>query len=349
MGIYQTVGNHDHDIYQAGDVLTIRAYRKYLGPSFYSHNIGNVHFISLDNILCNNPGANKQTSYENALTDEQIEWMKADLEYVSKDTPIIVSMHAPAHGNPKGTSNIERHDVGEVLKNIFSGYSNVHLFTGHSHILWNCKDGNIHEHNSGAICATWWWSGKFCQGVNICQNGAPGGYMIVNVENKKITCQYKGTQMDINQQFYTFDRNQIDLSATNYIPGASQENKEKWEDLAQTWIGRKTNNEVYINVWNWEPGWKITIKENGTTIQSSKITGPFANYSPLHLVAHTANRIKGSGEGNFLTEKNCIFHKVTASSAKSVLTITVTDLDGKEYTQEMKRPQAFSPQAYAAY
>ena len=343
--IYQTVGNHDHDIYQAGDVLTIRAYRKYLGPSFYSHNIGGVHFISLDNILCKNPGANMQASYDNGLTSEQIAWMKKDLKYVSKDTPIIVSMHAPAHGNPKGGSSAGRHNVASDLYSVFSGYNNVQLFTGHSHIVWNHKDGNIHEHNSGAVCATWWWSGKFCQGVNVCTNGAAGGYMVVNVEGKNITYQYKGTQMDISKQFYTFDRNQMDFSVNNYIPNASDENKATWNKLASRWKGKSTANEVYINVWNWDPDWEIEVKENGKTLSTSFLT----DYSPLHLAAHTANRIKGTSEGNFLTENSCVLHKVTAKSANSTLTIKVTDRFGNVYTEEMKRPKAFNPQTYSAY
>ena len=169
--------------------------------------------------------------------------------------------------------------------------------------------------------------------------------MVVNVEGTDITYKYKGTQMDINKQFYTFDRNQMDFSVNNYIPNASDENKATWNKLASRWKGKSTENEVYINVWNWDPDWKIEVKENGTTLSTSFLT----DYSPLHLAAHTANRIKGTSEGNFLTDNTCVLHKVTAKSANSTLTIKVTDRFGNVYTEEMKRPKAFNPQTYSAY
>ncbi|MBE6250409.1 MAG: hypothetical protein E7111_02015 [Bacteroidales bacterium] len=349
MPIYQTPGNHDHDIYQAGDFLTIKAYRKYLGPSYYSHNIGNIHFVALDNIHCMNPGENKQAVYDNNIVEEQLNWLREDLKHVDKNTPVIVSMHAPAHHNPMGTDKAEtiRNNVANQLLDAFSGFKNVQLFTAHTHVIYHVTDRNITEHNAGAICATWWWSGKYYQGVNVCTSGAAGGYTIVDVNGTDITYKFKGTQMDENKQFYTFDRNQIALKASTYVPNANEANLAEWVARVGRWKNANSDNYVYINTWNWDHKWKIEVteKETGKKLETEFMT----DFSPLHLVAHSAKRLNGSGNPNFLTSDGCILHRVKASKANTTLIIKVTDRFGNTYTEEMKRPKEFSPEAYAAY
>lgn len=343
--IYQTPGNHDHDIYQAGDFLTIKAYRKHLGPSYYSHNIGDVHLIALDNVHCKNPGKDMQAVYDNNLVEEQVNWLKEDLKHVSKSTPVVVSMHCPAYDNPKGTTKVSRHNIANTLLDVFKGFDKVYLFSAHTHVIYHVKDSNIEEYNAGAICATWWWSGKYYQGVNVCTSGAAGGYTIVDFKGKNMTYQFKGTGMDINKQFYTFDRNEIALKASTYVPLANEANKAEWDARVGRWKNANSDNYVYINTWNWDPEWKIEVKEGNIKLDVEFMT----DYSPLHLVSHSAKRLNGSGNPNFLSGDGCILHRVKASKANSTLTIKVTDRFGNVYTEEMKRPKAFNPQAYAAY
>ena len=346
MTVFQTPGNHDHDIYQAGDFLTIKAYRRNLGPSYYSHNIGGVHFIALDNIECQNPGENMQADYRNGIIAEELEWLKKDLAHVSKDTPIVISMHAQMHSNPGTTWAVNRSMTNATdLENAVKGFERVELYTAHTHITYHVKNGNIFEHNAGAICATWWWSGKFCPGVSLSTDGAAAGYTIVDVKGKELTYQYKGIKQDISKQFYTFDRNCMNLSASNYVPNANEANLKEWTSRIGTWVNASTDNYVYIDVWNWDPDWKVEVTEGDTPLNVTIVT----DYSPLHLVAHSANRLNGSGNPNFLTGRTCILHRVKASSATSTLHIKVTDRFGNVHTEDMKRPKAFNTDTYKAY
>src|SRR5690606_19358431 len=81
--VFNTIGNHDNDPYIANDWLSEAAYRHTLGPTYYSFNIGEVHYVVLDNVVFKNsggaPGTIGDRSYEAEITDRQIAWLEQDL------------------------------------------------------------------------------------------------------------------------------------------------------------------------------------------------------------------------------------------------------------------------------
>lgn len=99
---YHLPGNHDNDPYYAGDFQAEAAYKKYLGPTYYSFNLGKVHYIALDNNVYINNGASVGTSgdrsFGNYLTQIELDWLKKDLALVSKNTPVVVGLHCPVFG-----------------------------------------------------------------------------------------------------------------------------------------------------------------------------------------------------------------------------------------------------------
>ena len=108
---------------------------------------------------------------------------------------------------------------------------------------------------------------------------------------------------------------------------------------------KNSKNEVLINIWNWDPNWKIEIKENGKTLSYARVKG----YDPLHIAALTAKRFNDSAIKEvpaFITKENYHMFKVKASSATSTIDIKVTDEFGNVYTETMKRPKTFSAEAY---
>jgi hypothetical protein len=52
--LYHTIGNHDHSMYYMGDFDTVKEYKEYIGPTYYSFNIGKVHYVVLDDVECTN-------------------------------------------------------------------------------------------------------------------------------------------------------------------------------------------------------------------------------------------------------------------------------------------------------
>jgi hypothetical protein len=99
---------------------------------------------------------------------------------------------------------------------------------------------------------------------------------------------------------------------------------------------------VLINVWKWDPTWKVEVTENGKALTATRVE----MRDPLHLISYSAKRLNKSKDATFLTDNNYHMFKVTASSATSTLDIKVTDRFGNVYTESMKRPKAFVPETY---
>lgn len=340
LSIFHTIGNHDHDMLFAGDFDTVTKYKKLIAPTYYSFNIGEVHYVVLDDIECQNTGAGNADSrkYVDNIVSQQIKWLKKDLAYISTTTPVVVTSHAPFYNDSnKGSLN----NISE-LESILSKYDDVHIFTGHTHKMYNVDltaTNNIFEHNAGAVCATWWWTGNYTAGMHIAQDGAPGGYSIVDVAGDDFKWQFKGTGRDISHQFRTYDRNEITLTADKFVASdKSDADKKKFEEAAGDWVNTSKDNYVYINVWNYDPQWKVEVTEGSAALKVERVTAK----DPLHLVSYNG-KTPGGGFGTSNTKH---MFRVQASSANSTLEIKVTDRFGNVYTESMKRPKAFSIDAY---
>lgn len=351
---FHTIGNHDHDMCKDGDFNTVIEYVKDIAPTYYSFNIGDVHYIVLDDILCTNVGgaasAKPERSYYSEVTDEQLKWLAKDLSYVSKTTPVIVTSHAPVYAKEtvKNVNAVTTYYLknSETLLSKFKGYK-VDFVTGHTHVIYNVdkkSSEGIYEHNAGAVCASWWWSGYLTPGIHICTDGAPGGYSVWDITGTGKKWRYKGTGRDENEQFRTYDLNNVWFTVEKdapKVPAALKSDFEKYTDA----YPKNSKNEVLINIWNWNPKWQIEIKENGKTLTSTRVKG----YDPLHIAALTAKRFNNSAIKEvpaFTTTVNYHMFKVKASSPTSTIDIKVTDEFGNVYTETMERPKTFSTEAY---
>lgn len=339
--VFNTIGNHDHEQNAAGDFNTVSTYKKIIGPTYYSFNIGKVHYIVLDDIECTNPGTGERT-YNTKIVDEQIEWLKKDLEYVDADTPVVLSSHSPFY-NAAGENRLT--DSPKVLDALKG--RKFHILTGHTHVMYNVdyldQDGKGHfEHNAGAVCATWWWSGYEVPGIHISTDGTPGGYLLFEVDGTDFEWVFKGTGRSLSHQFRTYDRNEIEMTSDAYVPDADSENAQKFLNAAKDYVSPSTANEVLINVWNYDEDWKIEVYENGKSLDVSRITA----CDPLHLASYSARRLNKNKAATFLTGTTTHMFKVQASSANSTLNIKVTDRFGNVYTEDMSRPKAFTFENY---
>ena len=215
---YPVIGNHDHNAAITDDKASAQNYETYFGPTYYAFQMNDVFCIVLDNILYT---GNKK--YTEALTNEQITWVKGLLNYLPKQASIIIASHSPFHYANRGFI-----PGGEELLNILQGY-HVELISGHTHLNSNheIKNGII-EHNIGAICGTWWTAEEN-------RDGTPNGYGVFDISNNKIKWYYKSVGHNRNWQFKL------------YPQGTVTEKK----------------NSIIAKVWNWDPSWNIKWYEDG--------------------------------------------------------------------------------------
>lgn len=352
--IYHTMGNHDNDFMTTSDYDAAVKYVDCIGPTFYSFNIGQVHYVVMDNIDCSAYDGTDSRNYVKKLSNEQLKWLAKDLAYVDKSTPLIVAMHAQILYKPTSTGFAFDHDSAntEALLAALDGYE-VHFVTGHTHKVYNItpdddvvKGRDIHEHNSGAICASWWWSGNLTPGVHVSIDGAPGGYAIWDIDGTDFAWLYKSTGWPEEYQFRSYDLNNVSFSMDDVpnIPSnvLIQLAYKKYVNA----YPENSDNEVLIKIWNWNSNWELSVvDERGKTLEYT----PVWAYDPLHIAALSVPRFNNSGitsTPSFVTESATNFFKVKADDADVDLTITVKDEFGHTWTEEMQRPKAFSTDAY---
>lgn len=348
---WSTMGNHDNDAAYQGDWAPEQAFRDEIGPVFYSMNIGKVHYIMLDDTVYKNTGTPGHSTivgdrgYDKYFTADNINYVKEDLKYVDPSTPIFVGFHCPIKTMSYNAANgwyandaISQTYQKQLLE-CFAGYQNVTLLSGHSHVNRNVPiEGyatKMMEQNIAAVCGTWWWTYQYAKN-NVCTDGSPAGYKVFTANGDQITYKYKGIGVSIDKQFQTYDMNEfMKWWDTNTVVASF---KSKLPARANDYADiSSTSNTVYINVWAWEPSWKVEVKENGKPLEVKQIR----KYDPLHSASYDIPR-GATTSLTFPSEYTCHMFAVTASSASSTLDITVTDSFGVTYSETMTRPKSFT-------
>jgi len=111
-----------------------KAFKEFFGETHYTFDHKGVHFIAVDNV--SDPRA--------SIGDEQLAWLKADLERQPKDARIVVFTHRPLFdlypqwdwATTDGAKAIE----------ILQARDNVTVFYGHIHQEHHFKTGAIEHH-----------------------------------------------------------------------------------------------------------------------------------------------------------------------------------------------------------
>ena len=356
--IYHTIGNHDNDMKAIGNWNAKKPFAFNVAPPYYSFNIGDVHFMMLDNVSCSRyNGVNPEERDQDAgvLYDPQWEWIKNDLQYVDKNTPIMVMMHVPVFKSTGvNTFATDMEDADKVIA-AFEGYQLVHYVTGHTHRSYNIVPENsvtggrnIYEHNLSAICSDWWWSGNMTPGLLQSTDGTPCGYGVWDITGTDIKWIYKCAGKDENFQFRAYDLNEIEFSLEKDVPLLTDSKmKNKFNTIIAAYNGsQKGKNEVLINAWQKNSRWKVEVKtKDGQALEVKEVSA----YDPIQIMACTAKRMNSASctsEPIGTAQNRHHFYKVVAPDADTDLIITVKDEFGHSWTETMERPKAFTFENY---
>lgn len=353
--IFHTMGNHDNDFQTRSDYDAAVKYVDQICPTYYSFNIGKVHYVVMDDIDCSSYDGTESRNYVKSLSAEQLDWLAKDLSHVAKTTPVVVAMHVQVFYPTTSGFKIDHDQVNTLrLFDILDGYT-VRFVTGHTHKLFNVTpdapivDGhNFREYNSGSVCASWWWSGNLTPGIHIGTDGTPGGYGIWDVAGTDFQCLYKSTGWPEEYQFRSYDLNNVHFSMAD-VPLMPSDISASVKNAYMQYVNaypQNNDNEVLINIWNWNSDWTLSVvDENRKTLPYTEVWA----YDPLHIAALSVKRFNNAGlksTPSFITDKFTHFFKVKADDADTDLVITVKDEFGNEWTENMQRPKAFSTDAY---
>lgn len=190
---FQCLGNHDMDYNHGGDEASDDTFQKTYGPTYYSFNRGQVHYVVMDNVRY----LGKDREYDGYIQQNQLDWLQKDMSFVPKEKLIVLCLHIPVHS---GTKN--REALYALLQD-----RNVHIMSGHTHYNVNAIQSNIYEHNHGAVCGAW-WTGP------ICEDGTPCGFGVYKVKGIEISWYYQATGKP--------EAHQLKIYTTDHSPSEKQ-------------------------------------------------------------------------------------------------------------------------------
>jgi hypothetical protein len=116
-----------------------QAWMEFFGQTHYSFDHKGVHFAVVDNV--SDPAAR--------IGDEQLAWLKADLERQDKDARIVVFTHRPLFDLYPQWDWATRD--GERAMEILMPYRNVTVFYGHIHQEHHHMTGHIAHHSAKSL------------------------------------------------------------------------------------------------------------------------------------------------------------------------------------------------------
>ncbi|MFV5998195.1 PQQ-binding-like beta-propeller repeat protein [Streptomyces sp. NPDC056231] len=166
--IWPLTGNHDH----GGGDSGLANYRALLGPSWYSFDYGDTHFVQLEN----NGGLGDPV---------QLAWLKQDLELNGRNADgsskqIVVSLHEPLDTPDPGGSTGQINSLLGLLK----GYDVKAFFNGHMHTNFtdsHLLDGAV-EYNTASATYN--------------DDHSPIGFREIAMRDGKLTAEFRMFNQD---------------------------------------------------------------------------------------------------------------------------------------------------------
>jgi len=155
MPVYYTMGNHEtvgitreSGIDSGNAMWGKRMYEKRYNSRYYSFDYKGWKFFILDGIEIRE----ETGDYTSGVDSVQINWIRDELGKVSRETPIIISIHTPLI-NPHA---IESSDISalsmnsETVLNLFKDHNLRLVLEGHTHMYMNLYFHGIHYISGGS-------------------------------------------------------------------------------------------------------------------------------------------------------------------------------------------------------
>ncbi len=336
--LYTVMGDQDNDGAVPGTGLTdYKAERQYVyscGPKYYSTNIGDIHYIVLDNtVFRNEAGKGKypteivgKRNYDRFVTYDQLDWLRKDLALIEKkDKPIVVCMHHNTFTtNNRGriSKRFSKPEYLDSLTNCFKDFRNVHFVTAGSmdRQVSKPKDvANIMEHAVASTSGDRWKSGYNDFKLSINTAGTEAGFEVFDVVGEKISWHHRSESGE-QKPFRVYDmasvgehyRNSLDIQNLLRV-------------YPKTFINYDTEEfreYIYINWWGNESGAKLEVFENDKPLRVRRIY----QADPLYVATLATVTLKNSRKSPRMSRNNCQhLFRVERSSPTSTIRVRSTD------------------------
>ncbi|QQE12392.1 calcineurin-like phosphoesterase C-terminal domain-containing protein [Planctomycetota bacterium] len=247
---YSILGNHDINFNVEDDKHSGETWLATFGPTYYSFNWGDVHYIVLDDVIYH--GIDNKKKYHGGLDEKQLEFIKNDLKYVPKDKLIVPLMHIPIV-QFREKNRKEFFDLIKDYPNTFSASAHRH-FQRHdffdSERGWTNAASPEHHHLVASVCSGTWWGGQYDEhGTSVAtqRDGSPNAYNLMTVTGSDYKLRTIGARHPESYQISIYLPRKIEQSelaetaATINLFGGSTKNKTYARVIGQTEFELATN------------------------------------------------------------------------------------------------------------
>ncbi|MDG5798997.1 calcineurin-like phosphoesterase family protein [Marinilabiliaceae bacterium ANBcel2] len=209
--IINIFGNHDINFDADGNRYARETFKSHYGPTYYSFNEGNAHFIVLDNIDYLGYDESGTSSYVGNLREGQLEWLSNNLEHLDNDQLIVLMAHIPLYAPGRDESASLRTNDRTQLIELLEDFKHVLFMGGHVHTISNTflgsefgrkQDKPIHQLLAAAPSGSWWAGPIQKDGIPVStqRDGSPKGYHIITFEGLHYQDMYQAAGLSTNYQ-----------------------------------------------------------------------------------------------------------------------------------------------------
>ncbi|MCR5560979.1 MAG: calcineurin-like phosphoesterase family protein [Bacteroidales bacterium] len=260
---YNVIGNHDQG-HKTGltDEQSSKAYEKVMGPTNYSFNLGDLHFLMLDNMII------RKGSYsddcETGITDDIWQFVQNDLKLVPSTARIMICAHSPMFRLLDGSDRKGQH-LSE-MKSLLGRFKRVYAWAGHTHSTfnWYSQDSNVEVHTLGRVTGAL-WTNEF-----ISENGTPRGYMVFDYDagDPKYDIRWKfkpifwqtathAQKATAKEPSYQYRDWYYDASGRAKLKATGEDLTDKYQmQVFAPGTYDEKDKTVYVNVFLWDEAWK---------------------------------------------------------------------------------------------
>jgi hypothetical protein len=354
--LYTVMGDQDNDGAVPGTGLTdYYAERQYVyscGPKYYSMNIGDIHYIVLDNtVFRNEAGKGKypteivgKRNYDRFVTSDQLDWLRRDLALVKdKSTPIVVCMHQTAftsNSKQRISKRFSKPEHLDSLTNCFTNYKNVHFVTAGSmdRKISRTKDlPNIIEHAVASTSGDRWKTG-YNGYEQINSAGVKAGFEVFDIEGRHMSwCHI--SEDGSRKPFRVYDMAKVgeyyreNLDVQNLV--------REYQKSIINYAAPEFEKFIYINWWGHEQGAKLEVFEDNRPLRVRQIH----QADPQFVVTSSAVTLKHSRNNKPRFGRNSCNHLFRAqrTSPTSTIRVRATDPYGVIHEEIIAGNKPFMP------
>ena len=200
-------GNHDMNFESPNAQFANETYKKHFGPTYYSFDYGNVHFVALNNVEYAGIGNEFSSGvYRGYISEMQLQWLRNDLTHVPTDKLIVIASHIPLiteadDGVSPVLTGPHTENFAELLQ-ILKPFENIYALAGHDtsnsfKVQINHQHGWSGKpwiaHTLGEVRGSGWTRGpRDFRGVRdaMMEDGNPNGFYVLKFNNVELIPEF---------------------------------------------------------------------------------------------------------------------------------------------------------------